>query len=229
MEKFESILQLDDPVSGNENIQQTVWDLKETKKSLKIYTGDAYWFIFDHPDILRVLKKLEEKGVVIQMTIGPVLSRGGGLESPEVTILAEEGAVDFYYRPKRGSFPDFFIIDDRVVLAEKEKHNTIPRMHLREIVKVYKRSSPEEFDRYASEFNSATEKVNFMKDPRKKCLILHSHEIRGVLELASQQGKNYDDLTRSEIRKLVKAFHAHEARVEKRFNEALAHSKFFSK
>lgn len=221
----ERIMHLEDPIASYENIQKTVRDLSETKESLKIYAGEAYWAIFDHPEMLRALRKLGKNGVIIQVVVGPILSRGGSLESPEITILAEEGIIEFYYRSKRGLFPDFFIVDDRVVLAEKEKHNIIPRLHLREIVKIYKHNSPEEFCRYADEYSSATRKVNFMKNPRKKCLVLRSFEIRGVLKFSNQLGKDYDSLTKVEIKKIVRALHAHEALIEKRFNEATSASR----
>lgn len=224
--EFESISFLEDPIIIRKIVQKTILDLKRVQKSIKIYAGEAHWAIFDHPELLRTLRELRKNNVEIQIVVGPVISCGGGPNSPEIVKLAEEGVVELYYRLKGDPHPHFRIIDDRLALVEKVRHEPLFPLNLRTFyTKIDKNRQPEEFQRYLVEFNTYTKKNNLITNPRKQYLLLRSSEIRGIMKIAKQQGKDYDALTKSQIERLLEEVRSSKRQIREQFKKAISASR----
>jgi hypothetical protein len=191
---------LEDPTSVEDVVSVIVSGLRGVKKSLKIYAGEAYWVIFDHPRFLATVRRLANSGVKIQIVLGPAISAGGSKGSPQILELAREGLVDLYYRPTRGEHPHFRILDDQLAIVQRS-HPPIQPLHLREIPRMVARDEePECFAPYVAEFERYTNGHKPVSQPREEFVVLRSSELREIQRLST---KKYDDLEKTDLENLL--------------------------
>lgn len=191
---------LEDPALVEYVVSRMIEELRGVKKSLKIYAGEAYWVIFDHPRLLSTLRRLAKNGVKIQMVVGPALSAGGSKDSPQVLRLAEEGCIEFFSRPTRGEQPHFRILDDCVAIVQPP-HRPLQPLHSRAVPEAYTRSdNAVQFEQYLEVFECFTRGRSPLAEPEREFIVLRSSEFRSIEELAEG---NYDSLERADIERLL--------------------------
>lgn len=182
-------------------VNELVSQLQRSKKSFKIFAGEVYWAIYDHPRTLNAFSEKASK-VDIEVIAGPVLSRGGGEGSPKIIEMVNNHKVKLFFREKRGSENHFRIIDDVEVIVQKVHPTLIPIRYRHPEGKYDLRNSKDDkknVDDYIKVFEKYKKGKIPSDDPKRDFLCLRPSELQGVVELVTYFNKNYDDLSKHEI------------------------------
>ncbi|MBI1769656.1 MAG: hypothetical protein HYR67_14910 [Bacteroidetes bacterium] len=183
-------------------IQELVAELGGVKESLRIYSGEANSAIFSNIRFLEALKQCKRRGVKrMQVVVGPVLScySINGKRISPIADLAKQGAIELYFRPRRGTVKHFCIFDDQNAKVQPS-HKPAEEVHLRKsFQRVSKDDAP--FTTLLADFNHYARKENKSRHPEQEFLLLTPTEIR---EVAARVGSKYDNLTKNQIQKLVR-------------------------
>lgn len=223
-DELEDFEYLENPIAVTTVVNRMVESLKSVKKSLMIYAGEAYWVIFDDPEYLAELNRLDSLGVKIKIVVGPAISKGGGKRSPKIVELAEKNVLELYYRSTRGKEPHFRILDEQVIWVQPT-HPPLQPLHLRdEVTRLTRATSPKEFDRLLNLFRRCTREGTRVSKPRETYIFLRSSELRAVTELAAEEGRDYDDLDKETISNLLNLVRDQKETRQARLKAAQSHT-----
>ncbi|MEM4409579.1 MAG: hypothetical protein QXI19_12640 [Candidatus Caldarchaeum sp.] len=219
--KLNDLSLLEDPVKVEERANEWVANLGKARKSVKIFAGEAPYTVFDRPKVIRALQEAAKRGVNIEIVVGPVISRGGNKESPELLELASRGTVKLYYRPRRESGVRFMILNDEEVV-EWLHDEAVTLLQEKPSCKRYSRvDRPQDFALRMNKFKLHASGESLTLHPEKQFLLLRPAEIRKIFELASQQSKDYNNLGREEIEQLLRQVLEREKKIRAKFDKEL--------
>lgn len=170
------------------------------EKSIKIFSGEAHWLLFSHPDIKEVLRRKAKAGVPVSLIAGPILSvwrQGPKLDqlSSGVIELFADKSITIYPRDKRGNYPHFMNIDDSVIYIE-DAHDCLAPLVSRTRRKVAKGSK--EFDQLIRLFKKHEKKPS--ENLREDFVLLTPSQIKS---LQAKVGR-IDDLDKNDIDREMK-------------------------
>lgn len=186
-------------------VEQLVQHLSGVRRSLRIVSGEANFQIFDHPEFLRLMETLARRDVVIQVVVGPVISRSPQKESPQIFHLAQDGVLTLYFRATRGVAVETFICDNAYAVVEWK---IAPQSLFSERMNFTRISCDDnwkEFGQVQERFVKQFSYDEYVLDPWSAFLVLFPQEILGIINLLGEPYV-YETLSLSDLVPLLQSF-----------------------
>ena len=193
----------DNPIIALNLVNQLVRLFSKVKTSLKLYSGEAHWLIFDNPWIGRILREINSRGVSIQIITGPVICKDGVESTPQIVDLFNEKVIKLYIRPTRGTVQHFCLYDDET-LRLQEPHDPLEALDVRHRPGEFSRKDAKSLvEDYINVFNQFATSEYLLNKDFNNCLFLSPNELQKIVKYATKKGLPYNNLQIGDLKKLL--------------------------
>lgn len=187
-------------------------DIDKAQKRIRIFSGEANCLAYNRPEVVAALEAAHKRGVLIQIIAGPVLSVcRSSPPKADVENLAYRQVLNLYFRSRRSRDKHYRVTDDQAA-SYQLYHSSMASPQSR----VTKQLSESEVKPLIDDFDKLIEQrgkpgngqigydVWLSKDPKQDFILLEREEIKKVEREAGKRGLDYNNLTKGEIKQLLK-------------------------